>query len=323
MALPNLARPAPLPPADQLEDEILRLKKERKAVLLAHYYQESEIQDLADFVGDSLQLSQAAAKTDAEVIAFAGVHFMAETAKILNPDKIVVVPDLDAGCSLADGCPAPLFARWLEKYPDHKVVTYINCSAEVKALSDLICTSSNAVKMVKSFPREQKIVFAPDRHLGAWVKKQTGRDDLVLWQGTCIVHETFSEKRLIGLMTAHPDAQVIAHPECEEAILRHAHFIGSTSALITHAKTSPAKTFIVATEAGILHKMAQEAPDKQLIAAPPDDETCACNMCPHMKRNTLEKLYLSLRDLQPRVEVPADVRVRALAPIERMLELSR
>jgi quinolinate synthase len=306
-----------------LEAEIIRLKKERKAVLLAHYYQESEIQDLADFVGDSLQLSQAAAKTDAEVICFAGVHFMAETAKILNPDKIVVVPDLDAGCSLADGCPAPLFAKWLEKYPDHKVVTYINCSAEVKALSDLICTSSNAVKMVKSFPREQKIVFAPDRHLGAWVKKQTGRDDLVLWQGTCIVHETFSEKRLIALMTAHPDAQVIAHPECEEAILRHAHFIGSTSALITHARTSPAKTFIVATEAGILHKMAQEAPGKQLIPAPPDDETCACNMCPHMKRNTLEKLYLCLRDLAPRVEVPAPVRVRALAPIERMLELSR
>jgi quinolinate synthase len=313
----------PLPPPDQIEDEIRRLKKERKAVLLAHYYQESEIQDLADFVGDSLQLSQAAAKTDAEVIAFAGVHFMAETAKILNPDKIVVVPDLDAGCSLADGCPAPVFSKWLEKYPDHKVVSYINCSADVKALSDLICTSSNAVKMVASFPRDQKIVFAPDRHLGKWVMKQSGRDDLVLWQGTCIVHETFSERRLIELMSKHPDAEVIAHPECEESILRHAKYIGSTSALIAYAKKSPTQTFIVATEEGILHKMHQEAPGKTLIAAPPDDETCACNKCPHMRRNTLEKLYLCLRDLQPRVEVPEPVRMRALKPIERMLELSR
>ncbi len=314
---------APLPPPDQLEDEIIRLKKERKAVILAHYYQESEIQDLADFVGDSLQLSQAAARTDAEVICFAGVHFMAETAKILNPDKIVVVPDLDAGCSLADGCPAPVFRKWLEKYPDHKVVSYINCTADVKALSDLICTSSNAVKMVQSFPRDQKIVFAPDRHLGKWVMKQSGRDDLVLWQGTCIVHETFSERRLLKLMSEHPEAEVIAHPECEETILRHAHFIGSTSALIAYAKKSAARTFIVATEAGILHKMEQEAPGKTLIAAPPDDESCACNMCPHMRRNTLEKLYLCLRDLQPRVEVPEPVRVRALKPIERMLELSR
>jgi quinolinate synthase len=324
MALVNLSQKvAPLPPPDQLEDEIIRLKKERKAVLLAHYYQESEIQDLADFVGDSLQLSQAAARTDAEVICFAGVHFMAETAKILNPDKIVVVPDLDAGCSLADGCPAPVFKKWLEKYPDHKVISYINCSAEVKALSDLICTSSNAVKMVESFPRDQKIVFAPDRHLGKWVMKQSGRDDLVLWQGTCIVHETFSERRLVELESKHPDAQVIAHPECEESILRHAHFIGSTSALIGYAKKSPVQTFIVATEAGILHKMQAEAPGKTLIAAPPDDESCACNMCPHMRRNTLEKLYLSLRDLAPQVTVPEPVRVRALKPIERMLELSK
>jgi quinolinate synthase len=324
MALANIKPAADrLPPPDQLDDEIRRLKKERKAVILAHYYQESEIQDLADHVGDSLQLSQAAAKTDAEVIAFAGVHFMAETAKILNPDKIVVVPDLDAGCSLADGCPAPRFAKWLEKYPGHKVVSYINCSAEVKAMSDLICTSSNAVKMVQSFPREQKLVFAPDRHLGAWVMKQTGRDDLVLWPGTCIVHETFSEKRLLKLMVEHPEAEVIAHPECEAAILSHAHYIGSTSALISYAKTAEAKTFIVATEVGILHKMQNEAPDKLLIAAPPDDETCACNVCPHMKRNTPEKLYLALRDLAPRVEVAAPIRARALAPIQRMLELSR
>jgi quinolinate synthase len=306
-----------------IEADILALKKERNAVLLAHYYQESEIQDLADFVGDSLQLSQAAKQTQADVIVFAGVHFMAETAKILNPDRIVVVPDLEAGCSLADGCPAPVFRKWLEKYPNHKVISYINCSAEVKALSDLICTSSNAVKMVESFPRAQKIVFAPDKHLGRFVMKQANRPDLVLWPGTCIVHETFSEKKLIELITRHPEARVIAHPECEEAILRHAHFVGSTSALIDYARRSPARTFIVATEAGILHKMTQEAPGKELIAAPPEDDSCACNMCPHMRRNTLEKLHACLRDLVPRIELAEDVRVRALRPIERMLELSR
>ena len=312
----------PVPPPDQLEEEILRLKKERNAVLLAHYYQESEIQDLADFIGDSLQLAQAAKKTNADVICFAGVHFMAETAKILNPDKIVVVPDLEAGCSLADGCPAPLFAKWLEKYPNHKVVSYINCSAEVKALSDLICTSSNAVKMVKSFGPEQKIVFAPDKHLGRWVQKQTGRDDIVLWQGTCIVHETFSEKKILELAAKNPEAELIAHPECEEAVLRHAKFIGSTSALLEYVKKSPAPAFIVATEAGILHKMSKEAPGKQLIPAPPEDESCSCNMCPHMRRNTLEKLYLCLRDLEPRIEIAEPLRLRALAPIERMLQLS-
>ena len=305
----------------ELEAEIRRLKTERNAVILAHYYQESEIQDLADFVGDSLQLSQAAARTEADVICFCGVHFMAETAKILNPDKIVVVPDLDAGCSLADGCPAPLFSKWLEKYPDHTVVSYINCSADVKALSDVICTSSNAVKIVKSLA-DQKVVFAPDRHLGAFVAKQSGRDDLVLWQGTCIVHESFSERRLLALMAKHPDALVIAHPECEESILRHAAHIASTSGLIKFAKESPNQTFIVATEAGILHKMQKEAPGKTLIPAPPEDETCACNECPFMRRNTLEKLYLCLRDLQPRVDVPEAVRVRALKPIQRMLEMS-
>jgi quinolinate synthase len=306
-----------------IESEIVRLKKERNAVLLAHYYQESEIQDLADFIGDSLQLAQAAKKTTADVICFAGVHFMAETAKILNPDKIVVVPDLEAGCSLADGCPAPVFSKWLERYPGHKVVSYINCSAEVKALSDLICTSSNAVKMVKSFGPDQKIVFAPDKHLGRWVQKQAGRDDLVLWQGTCIVHETFSEKKILELAAQHPDAEIIAHPECEEQVLRHAKFIGSTSALLDYVKKSPAPAFIVATEAGILHKMAKEAPGKRLIAAPPEDDSCACNMCPHMRRNTLEKLYLCLRDLKPRIEIDETLRLRALAPIERMLELSR
>jgi quinolinate synthase len=306
---------------DELETEIKRLKTERNAVILAHYYQESEIQDLADYVGDSLQLSQAAAKTNADVIVFCGVHFMAETAKILNPDKAVVVPDLAAGCSLADGCPAPVFAKWLEQYPGHTVVSYINCSAEVKALSDVICTSSNAVKIVKALGNE-KIVFAPDRYLGAFVAKEANRPDLVTWQGTCIVHESFSEKRLLELMVKHPDAEVIAHPECHEGILRHAVHIASTSGLIEYAKKSPKQTFIVATEEGILHRMQQAAPGKTLIPAPPEDETCACNKCPHMRRNTLEKLYLCLRDLAPQVDVPEATRLRALKPIQRMLEMS-
>jgi quinolinate synthase len=306
---------------DELVAEISRLKAERNAVILAHYYQESELQDVADHVGDSLQLSQAAARTDADVIAFCGVHFMAETAKILNPHKTVVVPDLLAGCSLADGCPAPLFARWLEKYPGHTVVSYINCSAEVKALSDVICTSSNAVKIVEALASEN-IVFAPDRHLGAFVQKQANRPDIVLWQGTCIVHETFSEKRLIELMAAYPDAEVIAHPECTDAILRHANHVASTSGLISYAKNSGTQTFIVATEVGILHKMQQAAPGKTLIAAPPEDESCSCNTCPFMKKNTLEKLYQCLRDLRPQVDVPEPVRVKALRPIRRMLEMS-
>jgi len=306
----------------ELESEIRRLKKERNAVILAHYYQESEIQDLADYVGDSLQLSQAAAKTTADVIVFCGVHFMAETAKILNPTKVVVIPDLSAGCSLADGCPAPVFEKWLEKYPGHTVVSYINCSAEVKALSDIICTSSNAVKIVKAL-EGQKVVFAPDRHLGAFVKKQANRPDIITWEGTCIVHETFSEKRLLGLMAENPDAEVIAHPECTEAILRHAHHIASTSGLIDYAVKSPKQKFIVATEAGILHKMQKAAPGKTLIAAPPEDETCSCNMCPYMRKNTLEKLYLCMRDLSPQVDVPEPVRVRALQPIQRMLEMSK
>ena len=306
----------------ELESEIRRLKTERNAVILAHYYQESEIQDLADYVGDSLQLSQAAAKTTADVIVFCGVHFMAETAKILNPNKVVLVPDLTAGCSLADGCPAPVFQKWLEQYPGHTVVSYINCSAEVKALSDIICTSSNAVKIVKAL-EGQKIVFAPDRHLGAFVKKQANRPDIVTWEGTCIVHETFSEKRLLGLMAENPDAEVIAHPECTAEILRHAHHIASTSGLIDYAVKSPKQKFIVATEAGILHKMQKAAPGKTLIPAPPEDETCACNMCPYMRKNTLEKLYLCMRDLSPQVDVPEAVRVRALQPIQRMLEMSK
>lgn len=321
-AKPSAAPAAPLDISeDQLEAEIVRLKKERNAVILAHYYQESELQDLADFVGDSLQLSQAAATTNADVIVFCGVHFMAETAKILNPTKAVVVPDLDAGCSLADGCPAPVFKRWLEQYPDHTVVSYINCSADVKALSDVICTSSNAVKIVKALG-DQKIVFAPDRHLGAFVAKEANRPDLVTWQGTCIVHETFSERRLLELMAKHPEAEVIAHPECHEGILRHAKHVASTSGLISYAKKSPARAFIVATEAGILHKMQAEAPDKLLIPAPPEDESCSCNECPYMRKNTLEKLYLCLRDLSPQVDVPEATRVQALKPIQRMLEMS-
>lgn len=313
--------PAPEDLPDDLEEEILRLKKERNAVLLAHFYQEDEIQDLADFVGDSLQLSQMAKKTDAEVICFAGVNFMAETAKILNPTRKVIVPDLDAGCSLADGCPAPDFARWLERYPGHTVVSYINCSADVKALSDVICTSSNAVRIVESL-RDRKVVFAPDRHLGRYVSRQVGRDDIVLWEGACMVHETFSEKKILALKVQNPDAEIIAHPECEEAVLRHADFIASTSGLIDHVARSQAQTFIIATEAGILHRMRQVAPDKVLIAAPPEDDSCSCNMCPFMRLNTLEKLYLCLRDLTPEVDVPEDIRVRALRPIERMLELS-
>jgi quinolinate synthase len=316
-----LKKPEPLPPDWKLEDEIRRLKKERNAVLLAHYYQESEIQDLADHVGDSLGLARAAQKTTADVIAFCGVHFMAETAKILNPERIVVVPDLAAGCSLADGCPADQFEAFLAKHPGHTVVSYINCSAAVKALSDVIVTSSNAVKIVEALPKDRPIVFAPDQHLGRWVMKKTGRE-MVLWPGSCIVHETFSEQKIIELLVRHPDAELIAHPECEEPILKRAHYIGSTTALLKYAVSSPTKTFIVATEEGILHSMKRDAPGKTFIPAPPEDESCSCNQCPHMRRNTLEKLYLCLRDLQPRLEMDEELRVRAKRPIDRMLEMS-
>jgi quinolinate synthase len=317
-----LACETDMPAPDELEDAITRLKQDRNAVLLAHYYQEPEIQDLADFVGDSLQLSQAARDTDADVICFCGVHFMAETAKILNPEKIVIIPDTDAGCSLADGCPAPEFARWLEGYPGHTVVSYINCSAEVKALSDIICTSSNAARIIKALGPDEKIVFAPDRHLGRYVSLQAGRDDIVVWPGVCIVHETFSERRLLALRARHPKAKFIAHPECQENILAHADHIASTSGLIAYVAASDADEFIVATEVGILHRMSKAAPKKTLIPAPPEEEGCSCSICPFMKLNTLEKLYVCLRDLEPRVEVPEEIRLRALAPIERMLEMS-
>jgi quinolinate synthase len=317
----SIDRPrAPIPSGLALEKEIDRLRKEMNAVILAHYYQDPEIQDIADFVGDSLQLSQAAAKTDAQVIVFCGVHFMAETAKILNPKKQVLIPDLDAGCSLADRCPPDQFAKWLEQYPGHKVVSYINCSAGVKALSDVICTSSNAEKIVRSFPPGTPLVFAPDRHLGAWVQKKTGRD-LVMWPGFCIVHEQFTERQLEKLKVRHPQAKLIAHPECEERVLEMADFVGSTRALVDYVKRDPAKSFIVATEVGVLHLMQKERPDAELIPAPPSSG-CNCAICPYMRLNSLEKIYLCMRDRTPEITVPEDLRARALQPVKRMLELS-
>ncbi len=306
--------------ADDLAEDIKRLKREKNAVLLAHYYVDGEVQDVADFVGDSLQLSQAAAKTTADVIVFAGVHFMAETAKILNPTRRVVLPDMDAGCSLSDGCPADRFAAFTARHPDHYVISYINCSSGVKALSDCICTSSNAEKIVRSVPEGRPIIFAPDRNLGAYVAKQTGRE-MLLWRGSCIVHETFSEKKLIALKVRHPEAKVLAHPECEPQLLAMADFIGSTSALLNYSKQSPAREFIVLTESGILHQMRKSSPDKEFIPAPPD-ANCACNDCPFMKKNTLEAVHRALVTLGPEITIPEDLRLKALRPIERMLELS-
>ena len=306
---------------EDLEGAILDLKRERNAVLLAHYYQEDEVQDLADVVGDSLALAQAAQEVDADVIAFCGVHFMAETAKILNPDRIVVVPDLEAGCSLADGCPAEELQALVDQHPGAKVLTYINTTADVKAISDLICTSSNAVKMLEALEGE-KVIFAPDRHLARWVMKESGRDDLIVWQGACIVHEQFSAKGLAKLKVQHPDAEVLAHPECDQAVLDQADFIASTTGIINRAATSPAKTVIIATEDGVFKKIREKAPHKELIQAPGMDESCACNQCPFMRLNTLEKLYLCLRDLTPQIEVPEPIRSQALKPIERMLKLS-
>jgi quinolinate synthase len=319
-----MAMPAPAIDSDlarlDLDDEIRRLKKEKNAILLAHYYQESEIQDLADVIGDSLQLAQAAQKTQADVIVFAGVHFMAETAKILNPERIVLVPDMKAGCSLADGCPVDRFKAWRARHPDAVSITYINCSAEVKAESDYICTSSNAEKIVNAIPRDKQILFAPDKNLGRYLIKKTGRD-MLLWQGSCIVHETFSLKKLEGIRREHPEAKIIAHPECEEALLSMADFIGSTAALLNYVEKDPAEAFIVVTESGILHQMQKRAPHKKLIAAPPDGN-CHCNECPFMRLNTPEKLYLALRDLEPRLEMPEELRARAKLPLDRMLALS-
>ncbi len=314
--LPNLDT---IDPALDLTTEIQRLRKQRNAVILGHYYQEPEIQDLSDFVGDSLQLSQQAAKTDADVIVFCGVHFMAETAKILNPGKTVVIPDLDAGCSLADRCPGDQFAAWLKQYPGHEVVSYINCSAEVKALSTIICTSSNAVRVVESIPKERPIVFAPDRHLGKWVMKQTCRE-MVLWPGFCIVHEQFTAKRVAALKAQHPGAKLIVHPECDASVSQLADFVGSTTALLNFVAKDPCHTFLVGTEAGILHHMRRARPDAGLIPIPADSG-CNCSLCPYMKLNTIEKLYLALRDLKPEITLDEEVRLKALAPVERMLAL--
>ncbi len=318
-AKPTLSQPAIALPKD-LFYAIDELKKELKAVVLAHYYQDPDIQDIADYIGDSLGLSQQAATTDKEVIVFAGVHFMGETAKILNPDKLVLLPDLEAGCSLADSCPPEAFAKFKAQYPDAIVVSYINCTAEIKAMSDVICTSSNAVKIVNQLPQERPIIFAPDRNLGRYVAQQTGRD-LILWQGSCIVHETFSEKKIVQLKIEHPNAEIIAHPECEETVLRHANYIGSTTALLKYSQQSSGDTFIVATEPGIIHQMHKEAPDKRFIPAPAIDN-CNCNECPYMRLNTLEKLYLAMKHKQPEITMDESIRKAALKPIQRMLEMS-
>ncbi|HUF08220.1 MAG TPA: quinolinate synthase NadA [Rhodothermales bacterium] len=311
----------PVDPTIDLYSEIERLKWDKNAVILAHYYQESEIQDIADFIGDSLGLARQAAATDAELIVFAGVHFMAETAKILNPSRKVILPDLNAGCSLADSCPPDAFRAFKARRPDHIVISYINCSAEIKALSDIICTSSNAEHILRQIPADQPVIFAPDRNLGRWLMKQTGRD-LVLWDGACIVHEVFSEQKLVRLKVRHPNALILAHPECEEPVLRHADFIGSTTAIRRYASSSDHNEFIVATEEGILHQMRKDSPDKTFISAPPDNG-CACSQCPHMRLNTLEKLYLCLEYESPELEMDESLRLAALRPIERMMEMSR
>ncbi len=307
-------------PSLDLFEEINSLKKEKNVLLLAHYYQNNDIQDIADYIGDSLGLAQQAEKTNADIILFAGVHFMAETAKILNPSKKVLIPDLNAGCSLADSCPPEKFSEFKKQHPDHIVITYINCTAEIKALSDIICTSSNAVQIVESLPKEQKIIFAPDKNLGAYINKKTGRN-MVLWDGSCMVHEIFSLEKLIKLKVQNPQAKIIAHPECEAAILEYADFIGSTTALLNYSKKSTDREFIVLTETGILHQMQKASPDKVFIPAPPNN-SCACNDCPYMKLNTLEKIYNSLKYEQPELVMNKDLMVKAKAPILKMLELS-
>lgn len=303
-----------------LSDEIVKLKKEKNAVLLAHYYQESEIQDIADFIGDSLELSRKAKEVEADIILFAGVHFMAETAKILNPGKKVLVPDLNAGCSLSDSCPPPLFKKFREEHPEFLAITYINCSAAVKAMSDIICTSSNAEKIVAQIPKEQKILFSPDRNLGRYIAKATARD-MLMWEGSCIVHESFSRKKLMMLRLENPDAKIIAHPECEEVVLEESDFIGSTSKLLKFVQEDSAPAYIVVTEPGIIHQMEKAAPHKRYIPAPPENN-CACNNCPHMKLNTLEKVYMALRDEKPEIIIPEEIRKKALIPMERMLSMS-
>ncbi len=308
-------------PTLDIFEEIEKLKKEKNAIVLAHYYQEPDIQNVADFIGDSLALAQKAQTTEADIIVFAGVHFMAETAKILNPTKKVLLPDLLAGCSLSDSAPPALFKLFKDKYPDHLVISYINCSAGIKALSDIICTSSNAEYIVSSLPIEQKIIFAPDKNLGAYLIKKTGRE-MVLWNGSCMVHEIFSLEKIVKLKIRHPNAKVIAHPECEEHILAIADYIGSTSGLLKYATTNAAQEFIVVTENGIVHQMQKDAPHKTFIPGPPINN-CACNECPHMKLNTLEKLYLCMQYETPEIEMEETIRVKAKVGIDRMLEISK
>jgi quinolinate synthase len=307
-------------PSLDLFEEIEKLKKEKNAILLAHYYQDADIQDIADYIGDSLGLAQKAQATEADMIVFAGVHFMAETAKILNPSKTVVLPDFKAGCSLADSCPADDFAAFKAQYPNHVVISYINCTADIKALSDYICTSSNAEFIVNSVPADKGIIFAPDRNLGAYLVKKTGRE-MILWDGACMVHEIFSLDKILRLKAQHPEAKIIAHPECEAALLDHAEFIGSTTALLKFTIEDSAQSYIVATETGILHKMQLSSPAKTFIPAPPNN-ACACNDCPHMKRNTLEKIYLCMKYGQPEIFMDEDLRLKAKLPIDRMLEIS-
>ncbi|NQV01433.1 MAG: quinolinate synthase NadA [Bacteroidia bacterium] len=305
---------------EKLIDEIKTLQREKNVLILAHFYQVPEIQDIADFTGDSLALAQSAYKTDANIILFAGVHFMAETAKILNPTKKVIIPDLEAGCSLADSCPPVEFKAFKERYPDHIVVSYINCSASIKALSDIICTSSNAIKIVESFPKEQKIIFAPDKNLGNYVNNITGRE-MILWNGSCEVHDIISVEAVLGLKRQHPDAKLIAHPECKAIILEMADYIGSTTSLLNYSKKDPSKKFIVATETGILHAMKKASPDKEFLIVP-TDEKCSCNDCPYMKKNTLEKIYLALKHEQPEIKLEKELIEKAGKPIMKMLELS-
>lgn len=310
----------PVDPTLDLFEEIEKLKKEKNAILLAHYYQDADIQDIADYIGDSLGLAQKAQSTDADMIVFAGVHFMAETAKILNPSKTVVLPDMHAGCSLADSCPAEDFAAFKAQFPDHVVISYINCTSEIKALSDYICTSSNAEFIVHSVPADKGIIFAPDKNLGSYLIKKTGRD-MVLWDGSCMVHEIFSLDKILRLKEQHPEAHIIAHPECEAHILEHADYIGSTTALLKYTIESDAQAFIVATETGILHKMQEKSPKKTFIPAPPNN-ACACNDCPHMKLNTLEKIYNCMKYGQPEILMEEELRIKAKLPIDRMLEIS-
>jgi len=304
-----------------LAEEIHKKKKELDAIILAHYYQESEIQDIADIVGDSLELAKKAKETDAEVIVFAGVHFMAETAKILNPNKLVLLPDLEAGCSLAEGCPADKFEEFRKQHPDHLAITYINCTAEVKSLSDIICTSSSAEKIISQIPKDKPILFSPDKNLGKYLIKKTGRE-MLLWEGSCIVHEHFSEEKIIKLLTENPGAKLIAHPECTDSILLWANFIGSTSKLLKFISEDKSQTYIVATEAGILHQMKKAEPGKNFIAAPPEEESCSCSECPYMKLNTMEKLYLCMENKFPEIILDPAIAEKALIPINKMMEMS-